>query len=239
MKNCLSKYCFAITTLIVLGCDGNNSNLSPNSPNSEGPDLTSSSSIKNSSSSLNSIEEQLIKESESQGFPSFYGECGIPVSWHSLDTSSTQTQQSSNSWTVEEKYTFKPTGTFCDSLKIEDPKTWNYAFTYTTNNGRDSIAGRISYQLNKLCLLDTKRNLFTATHQSHIKEENNFSSGNKGITMCNLDECVSAIDIAATFNSILQQCLKMQKIDNIKFYTNFDEIPIDTSIYVDQATYEY
>ena len=239
MINRISRYSLAITTLLAIACDGSNSNLSPNAPNSkENISVSSSSPTPNSSSSINSIEENIIKQGESRGLPSFYGECAIPVSWNSLDTSSTQPQQSSNSWEVEEKYRFEPTGTFCDSLKIEDPKTWKYAFTYTVNNGRDSITGHFNYQLSKSCLLETKRNLFTTTHQSHIKEEKIISSDTKSITMCFLDDCVSAIDIAATFNTIWQQCINMLENENIKFYTNFDKIPIDTSIYIDQVAYD-
>lgn len=41
--------------------------------------------------------------------------------------------------------------------------------------------------------------------------------------MCLLDDCVSVVDIAATFNTVLQQCLDNLKIENVNLYTNFDE----------------
>lgn len=54
--------------------------------------------------------------------------------------------------------------------------------------------------------------------------------------MCLLDDYVSVVDITATFNTVLQQCLDNLKIENINLYTNFDEAPIDTIIYVDKKS---
>ena len=216
-------FTFAMTTFIA--CD-DGSSTSPSNQEQPESDITSSSSGNNGSG-------------KALGRPSYYGECPSPVTWSSLDTSSTPTPESSSSsgWATNEKYRFDPTGTFCDRLDIMNQDTWNYAYRYTDNNGRDTTTSYISYRINKGCLIEVSQEFFIASPSQHIKKAGTSYTPTIGFSACLQDECMSVMDIAASFNTIKKSCLDKQKTENIEFFPSLGDIPIDTSIYVEEALY--
>ena len=240
--NKILTFCYITTfSLITTACDNGGSSTTPTAPNPKEISTYSSSSIKKSStssSSIDKISQEIKHENEAIGRPSYYGECPFPVKWTSLDTSLVPVSSSSSTWTSIEKYRFDPTDTFCDRLDITKPETWTYAVRYTRDNSRDSITSYISYRINNECLLETNNGTFTASPGRHIKKSAVIALGAVSSSACSMNECVSVIDIAASFNKIWQTCLDALQLENVEFYTSFDDIPIDTSIYVDQATYD-
>lgn len=239
--------CTLAAAFALSACGGDSSSTSPsNQEQQENGTVSSSSgstgsdnSGKNSSSSVGGIESEFVTKNEALGLPSYYGECGLPVSWSSLDTNSTPTPESSSSisWSTDEKYRFDPTGTFCDRLDIMNQDTWNYAYRYTDDNGRDTTTSYISYRINRECLIEVSQGIFTASPSQHIKQAGIYSAVTISHSACLQDECMSVMDIAASFNTIRQACLKTAEKENIELFSSFNEIPIDTSIYVDEATY--
>ena len=237
-------FTFAMTTFIA--CD-DGSSTSPSYQEQPESNITSSSSGNNgsgnsgkaSSSSVGDIASEFITKNEALGRPSYYGECPSPVTWSSLDTSSTPTPESSSSsgWATNEQYRFDPTGTFCDRLDIMNQDTWNYAYRYTDNNGRDTTTSYISYSINKGCLIEVSQEFFIASPSQHIKKAGTSYTPTIGFSACLQDECMSVMDIAASFNTIKKSCLDKQKTENIEFFPSLGDIPIDTSIYVEEALY--
>lgn len=247
MNKVLSGLFFTFATIAFIACGDDGSGMSPSNQEQPESGVVSSSSGndgsgnsgKNSSSSMSDIESEYVSKNEAFGLPSYYGECRSPVTWSSLDTNATPAPESSSSsgWATIENYRFDPTGTFCDRLDIMNQDTWNYAYRYTDDNGRDTTTSYISYRINRECLIEVSQGIFTASSGRHIKKSGIYFEGAVGYSACLQDECMSIMDIAATFNTIWQACHKVLKSENTELFSSFDDIPIDTSIYVDEATY--
>ena len=234
MNKVLFGFLFTFATIAFIACGDDSSSTPPGNQEQPESGITSSSS---GNSGMSDIEREFVTENEAIGRPSYYGECSSPVTWSSLDTGSTPASSTSNGWTTDEKYRFEPTGTFCDRLDIMNQDTWSYAYRYTANNGRDTTTSYISYRINKECYIEVSQGIFTASPSQHIKNAATYPTVTVGHSACLQDECMSVMDIAASFNTIWQACLKTLKMENIEFYSSFSEVPIDTSIYVDEATY--
>lgn len=236
--NKIFSFCsVAAIAFALISCDSGNSNSSPTDPSQQENDVFSSSSKGNQSAAssatnsdngfaeLNDPEKDVILENESNGLPSMYGECRSPVYWNLADTAAMLDNST-------------PPGTYCDSLDIRRPETWKYAFKYTTNEGIDTVSGYHNFHVNEECHIIRTRAIFTATPQSHIKKHGTKTLTPSFIAMCKNDECFSTLNILDSFKEVLEACLNITKKEDIQMFQSFDEIAVDTTIYITQAEYD-
>lgn len=238
---CMSKT-FSLCTAVVIAfsliaCDGNNSNSSLTNPNQQDNEAVSSSSngfqsatsstanSSKESADYNNIEEDLVQKNDSSGLPSIYGECLIPVYWNPANTRAI----------LNNTYS---TGSDCDSLNIERQETWKYAFKYTKNDGKDTVIGYHTYIVDNQCLITRISATFTSTTISHIKKHGSSTLETAFISMCKDNECLSTMDIITSFKKVQEACLNIIEKNDVQIFRSFDEIAIDTTIYITQTAFD-
>ncbi len=236
--NKIFSFCnVAAIALTLIACNGSNTSSSPTSPDQKENDVSSSSSNRNlsatssatnsgnGSADLNAPAQEVVQENESSRLPSMYGECRSPVYWNPADTGAILINSNS-------------TGTECDSLDIVRPETWKYAFKYTKNDGQDTVFGYHSYLVNENCLVQRISTTFTATSRSQIKKYGSSLLDPSYTTLCKDDECFTTMNIVNSFKEIQEACLIIAEKDDIQMFRNFDEVAVDTAIYITQKEYD-